>query len=249
VIATISTAVLVAWLLLAEPWLGRRSFRAFLAAMDRGDSRAKVDFYKQWIWQSWLLVAVALLVCWVNGWTLAQIGFAWPQAPAAIPESFIVGGVAGIAIGIGAGLLARWLIGRVRAVKSPSSPNVSPANQSEIVLRMLPQSRAERGWFAALALTAGIGEEIVWRGFGLCVLFACHIHGPTVVLIVALALPFGWAHLYQGIFGILITAVLGGLFAALYLGTGSLFLPMILHTVLDLRLLLMHRRATASVDG
>ena len=217
--------------------------------MDRGDSEAKIHFYKQWIWQSWLLVAAVLLVSWVNGWTLAQMGFAWPHASIAIPENFIVGAVTGVAIGIGAGLLARWLFSRVRVVKSPSSPNVSPANQSAIVLRMLPQSRAERGWFAALAVTAGIGEEIVWRGFGLCVLFACHIHGPTVALIVALALPFGWAHLYQGIFGILITAILGAMLAALYLGTGSLLLPMILHALIDLRLLLVHPRRTVNVNG
>ena len=56
------------------------------------------------------------------------------------------------------------------------------------------------------------------------------------------AVAFGLAHAYQGGVGILTTGVLGGIMAALYLETGSLLLPVLLHAVIDLRFLLVPAR-------
>jgi membrane protease YdiL (CAAX protease family) len=41
---------------------------------------------------------------------------------------------------------------------------------------------------------------------------------------------------------VLTTGVLGGVLAALYVGTGSLLLPVLLHAAIDLRLLLVPAR-------
>ena len=49
---------------------------------------------------------------------------------------------------------------------------------------------------------------------------------------------FGLAHWYQGRLGMLATGVLGAVLTQLYLTTGSLLLPMVLHVLIDLRLLL-----------
>jgi membrane protease YdiL (CAAX protease family) len=53
---------------------------------------------------------------------------------------------------------------------------------------------------------------------------------------------FGLAHAYQGVTGVVTTGVLGGVLAALYLGTGSLLLPVVLHALIDLRFLLVPAR-------
>ena len=53
------------------------------------------------------------------------------------------------------------------------------------------------------------------------------------------AVAFGLAHAYQGPVGILTTGLLGGVMAALYLQTGSLLLPVLLHAAIDLRFLLV----------
>jgi membrane protease YdiL (CAAX protease family) len=63
------------------------------------------------------------------------------------------------------------------------------------------------------------------------------------VLVVIAALAFGLAHAYQGRAGVLTTGVLGGVMAALYLQTGSLLLPVLLHAAIDLRFLLVPARA------
>ena len=49
---------------------------------------------------------------------------------------------------------------------------------------------------------------------------------------------FGLAHWYQGRLGVLATGAVGAVLTQLYLTTGSLLLPMVLHVLIDLRLLL-----------
>lgn len=66
---------------------------------------------------------------------------------------------------------------------------------------------------------------------------------PSAVLVLVAAVAFGLAHAYQGRAGIVLTGVLGGVMAALYLGTGSLLLPVLLHAAIDLRFLLVPTRA------
>jgi len=55
------------------------------------------------------------------------------------------------------------------------------------------------------------------------------------------AVIFGLQHLYQGAKGVGSTAVVGVLFGLLFLLSGSLILPMVLHAALDLRLLTVLR--------
>ena len=46
-----------------------------------------------------------------------------------------------------------------------------------------------------------------------------------------------------------LTGVLGGVLAALYLSTGSLLLPVLLHAVVDLRFLFVPARVLPAVTG
>ena len=62
------------------------------------------------------------------------------------------------------------------------------------------------------------------------------------MLVVIAAVAFGLAHAYQGRAGVVLTGVLGGVMAALYVGTGSLLLPVLLHAAIDLRFLLVPTR-------
>jgi membrane protease YdiL (CAAX protease family) len=62
------------------------------------------------------------------------------------------------------------------------------------------------------------------------------------VLVLAAGVAFGLAHAYQGRAGIVTTGLLGGIMAAVYLDTGSLLLPVLLHAAIDLRFLLVPAR-------
>jgi membrane protease YdiL (CAAX protease family) len=59
---------------------------------------------------------------------------------------------------------------------------------------------------------------------------------------------FGFAHLYQGVVGIVQTTILGAIFGLVFIVTGSLLLPMILHVLIDLRILLIWRAKSGSLD-
>lgn len=244
-IATTAIAALIMWLLLAEPLLGRAAHRRLLAALDNGDVDARRRFYLGWTWQGWALVLVTLaLTLGVCGWTPVQLGLRLPQLTAQLPFGF----VAGVCMALLAGALTGVVMARksssTRATKAP--PRVAGGDK---VLRMLPHTRRERWAFAALAITAGIGEELVWRGFGLGALQLWLPHASTALLIVLLAVSFGWAHLYQGLVGMLATGLIGALMAGLYLATGSLLLPMLLHALLDLRALLIPTAASATTGS
>ena len=99
------------------------------------------------------------------------------------------------------------------------------------VERMLPHTRFELRWFERLSITAGICEELLYRGFMLWYLFAFLGTVPAVLLAGAV---FGAGHAYQGWKGALGTGVLGVVFGAVYLLCGSLYLPMVLHALTDL---------------
>jgi membrane protease YdiL (CAAX protease family) len=106
-------------------------------------------------------------------------------------------------------------------------------------LALLPRTRGERRLFSVVGLTAGICEEWLYRGFFLAVVSALLGGPPEPILVLVAAAAFGLAHAYQGVAGIVTTAVLGGVLALLYLDTGSLLVPVLLHAAIDLRFLLV----------
>lgn len=107
----------------------------------------------------------------------------------------------------------------------------------------LPETRAERRDFRALAVTAGICEEIAYRGFLLWFLTS-YVHVGIAVLVMAVA--FGAGHLYQGGKAAAQIAGIGVVAAILYLLSGSLWIPIVLHALLDLHQLAIVRAALDS---
>lgn len=231
-VAPLACLALVAWLVIAEPLLGRRSHRRLLAALDAGQPHARLRFYRRWTWQAWLLAGVTALVAYAAGWSPRELGLRMPALPAGVGHALagvVLGGLlGGLAAGVG--------LARRKRSGGTAAPRVAGGDH---VRRMLPHDRAERRGFAALAVTAGLTEEWIWRGFGAAAVHAAWPQLPLAATVLVLAAGFGWAHVYQGWTGVLATGVLGGLLAWLYLATGSLLLPMLLHVLIDLRAMLV----------
>jgi membrane protease YdiL (CAAX protease family) len=82
-------------------------------------------------------------------------------------------------------------------------------------------------------------EEIIFRGFLLRYLHTAPWHLTLIWAIALSSAIFGLQHLYQGIAGVLQTTVMGVLFCLIFLITGNLAVPILLHTVMDLRVLLL----------
>lgn len=239
---TFALAALTAWLLVAEPLQGGRAYRRLLDALHGGDATAREHAYLNSIGHGWLLLLVMLvLTLGLCHWTPAQLGLRWPQS---MPPPPLVMLAAMLLVLPQLATLLRRLARRTAAARRGSAQPARAGGSR--LLPMLPRTPRERGLFAALAISAGIGEELVWRGFGLAVLQLWLPHAPTVLLVAVLAAGFGWAHLYQGAAGVVITGLTGAVMAGLYVTTGSLLLPMVLHALVDLRVLRIRLPAGAA---
>jgi membrane protease YdiL (CAAX protease family) len=89
-----------------------------------------------------------------------------------------------------------------------------------IAERILPQSALELLPFMALAITAGLCEEFLYRGFAMAVL--SRLGSPVWGTILISSIVFGLAHLYQGRGGFFSTLILGTVFGMGRIGYDSL---------------------------
>src|SRR5712672_160362 len=106
-----------------------------------------------------------------------------------------------------------------------------------------------RGPLQALAVTAGLCEEFLYRGFAMAVIARAGL--PTSLVILVSSVLFGLAHLYQGRAGFVSTMVLGLLFGISRAALGSLIPVIVWHAGVDVvagiagpRYLLVNRDVT-----
>lgn len=142
---------------------------------------------------------------------------------------------AGIAVGtlIGA-LLARWQWRRTGR-RGPVLGEIGWIN---------PRNRRELRWTTLLSVLAGVSEELFFRlSLPLLGMLATgNLWAGQAIGLIA----FGAAHRYQGPAGIAATTVLGAIFAALYLASGSLWLTILAHILVDLNSLVIRPAVTGA---
>ena len=96
---------------------------------------------------------------------------------------------------------------------------------------LLPHNPEEFRRFAGLGITAGIGEELFYRGF---LIWYLSQWMDVLAAAVVSSLIFGVGHAYQGTKGIVQTTLLGAFLAAVYLVSGSIYPSMVIHALMDL---------------
>jgi membrane protease YdiL (CAAX protease family) len=95
---------------------------------------------------------------------------------------------------------------------------------------LLPHSPAERRVFWVVSLTAGVCEEMLYRGFLFWYLAVWT--GPIAAALLS-ALLFGAGHVYLGPWQIPKTGFIGLLFVFVMLASGSIWPAMLLHAAID----------------
>jgi Type II CAAX prenyl endopeptidase Rce1-like len=106
---------------------------------------------------------------------------------------------------------------------------------------LVPTDAGERLLFTAVAVSAGVCEEIVFRGFGVAYARWLIPGVSNQLLIVMIGILFGYVHYPQGREAIVFSSATGALFTWVTLATGSLIPAMIVHSLLDFRLVLCRR--------
>lgn len=102
---------------------------------------------------------------------------------------------------------------------------------------LLPRTKNEKLWFILVALSAGVCEELIFRGYGLRLFESFGFTGIALLIVTAAA--FGLAHIYQGFVAVITSAIMGALFTLIYIQTGSLWWAIAAHIFIDLRVLLV----------
>jgi membrane protease YdiL (CAAX protease family) len=239
--AALAAVVVAGYLVVGEPVAGHVLHRRFEGRL-RDDPDARRSFYVRLLILEWGLAVLALVV-WLAtpGVDAGQVGLRWPQQwPGPVTGLVVLLVLAFVVVSTRA-LRGGALLEAADPVRRRGEGRHSePAGHATLAL--LPRTAGERRLFTVVGITAGVCEEWLYRGFFLAVVAALAGGLPTGVLVVVAALAFGLAHAYQGWAGVLTTGLLGGVMAALYLQTGSLLLPVLLHALIDLRFLLVPAR-------
>jgi len=168
-------------------------------------------------------------------WTLAAaVGSAWwweGRSLEVLRVTTVPDGWQWAAVGVGAGLGLWFARNSLAAAADPEARAMARQIVDPALLSLMPQTPTERLRFDALAVTAGICEEFLFRGV-LWALLLPWIEGAAALLVTSVA--FGMAHLYQGRRGMLRTGMVGAVLGGLAWASGTLWLVVVLHAVVDM---------------
>ncbi len=174
---------------------------------------AKLFRYGRTIVILWSVTALAAYALRLHGFGARDVGLVAPHQP----WQLAAGGIA--------------LVGPVLAMLSGAPRALSP--DYALALRaVVPETRAEWALFWIVAASAGICEEFLYRGYALWAV--ARLTGDVLFGVIASTLAFGFAHAYQGRAGVVNATISGGLYAAVFLATGSLYPCMIGHFAQDI---------------
>jgi membrane protease YdiL (CAAX protease family) len=142
----------------------------------------------------------------------------------------------GVGIGLAAGAGVAFLVGlalpvlllRGKVDEIPAIGNVQA---------LLPRNRDELPYGIGLGISAGVFEETLFRLAMPALVFGIVGNGPVAFL--AAAIVFGLLHLYQRWTGVLFATVLGLVLSSLYVLTGQIWVPIVVHALIDLRSLVL----------
>lgn len=232
-LAAALSGAIAAYLLLVEPWLGRRAYERLRRARER-DPRALTRFYRSAMLLWWPFAALVGVILWISpGLRPADLGLVAPEDP-----GFSLAVIAGAAAAAAAMAVWMWRA----APKGVTAPGL------QAVSAMLPRTPRERGWAAGMAVTAGVCEEVVYRG--LLIAFGVGVLGLPVWAAAALSVAvFVAGHAYQGWRAMVPVAAIAVALTVVYVNSASLLVPIAVHALIDLRSLALAPRTSARPAG
>jgi membrane protease YdiL (CAAX protease family) len=102
-------------------------------------------------------------------------------------------------------------------------------------IQSLPHTTGERFTFVLVALTAGICEEILFRGFGIAYIRWLWPSSTRISIVIIIGIAFGLAHYGQGRPTVAFAGIAGGVFGWVTLATGTLVPAIVVHCLVDFR--------------
>ena len=200
------------------PWRGQVRLKTLLTRPAVG-TKEKLALYGSTIGFQWILMGIVAWRAFARGLTAAQLGLATRFTFQLAWITFA-----------GAVLFGAFQWFNLRRISRMTGE--VPDFMRKLARRILPGTPLELAPYCALALTAGVCEEFLYRGFAMAALSRAGLASWAVVLISSIL--FGFAHTYQGKSGVGGTSLMG-----LVLGTTRAVVPTLLpvtvwHSVVDI---------------
>lgn len=204
------------------PWRGTVRMKR-LMSLPETTATERLSLYGSTILFQWLLVLVVAWRCVARSVDLEELGLS-----ASDPWR-----IAWISAALTVLLCLNQVVGLSKMSNLPPEKRGSVFAVSQ---RIMPRTSRELLVFAALACTAGISEEFLYRGFAFLAFVRMIVNygPPNATAAVLSSLWFAVAHAYQGRRGIVTTFVVGIIFASIRIWTGSILPAMAAHFGIDL---------------
>ena len=200
------------------PWRGAVRLKKLLA-LPSVSTKEKLVLYGATMAAQWVMTALVAWRALARGLSAVTLGLADYGSISTLLASLALAAFIG-------GL--HWLNLR----RAGRSAGQASQRMRLLARRILPVNSVELLPYCALAVTAGVCEEFLYRGFAMGALF--RVGFPAWAVVILAAVLFGLAHVYQGRSGILGTFVMGILFGVVRLAYDTLVPVIMTHTVVDL---------------
>ena len=211
------------------PISGYISVKKLKKSIADGDHSKKIKFYRETIFWSWIPLLLVFLVIPISGKSINDIGIKWINIDTSSLSSWVVYPTIGFYI-----LYLLYNVYSIIIFKSNKESRAKAAKGSLADFKwLLPISQKEKQVWSFVSISAGITEEILYRGY---MFYALAIFFPILSLIHILlitTLIFGIGHIYLGKEGIKST-ILGLIFGIFYIVFDSVIPIIIIHAAQDL---------------
>lgn len=218
---TLFDHLVVLFFTLAVPYLSAKSYPQIKDELEKKNSGFREQLYRAASIQQWVIVTLILGLCSYNDRDWAALGFN-PLVDS--PAVFI-----GVVLLFAYASFSLMVLNRAQRLPKTDAwlrkwINNAPGKE------VGPTTEREMQWFTWVSLTAGICEEIIYRGY-LFWYFSSYTDVWAALIITSFL--FGLNHSYQGVRGVFITGVLGFALGSIYILTDSLIIPILLHAMID----------------
>lgn len=212
--------IFILLLFVAQPIQGARSFRKYIRKIEAGEPVDRVKEYRFTMMLQWLALAGLATTWYLLGRPFADLGIVAPGG---------IGFYAGIIVLV---LVCAYLVSSWRkARRMPQDERAKQAAALGDLAHVLPRNEVQFRNFVGISITAGVVEEIIYRGFSIWFLAQFM---PVWIAVITSAVFFGLGHSYQGKTGMLQTGMVGLAFGVFYVLTGSIWLPIVGHALVDI---------------
>jgi len=194
-----------------------------------GNGKTKSRFYLEQILWSWIPVAVILLSLALAGKSLKDIGFRQINLGGSSLKPWIV--YPSIVLAVAYFLYNVYCILMLRFSRACRKQAALKLPQE--FLHFFPITHKEKKLWTYVAITAGVTEEITYRGYLFCALTVLFPRFSVLVILLITTLIFGLGHIYQGAEAIKPT-LLGLLYGFLFIVFDSILPIILIHITQDL---------------